>query len=323
MSSLVGGWIGEWRDFFSSVLTAAAHPQSTLDVGVLLGTGICTLKWWAPVAGLSWIVAVAAAVVQGGVVFAPAALSPQVQRFNPASNLRQLFNAANVSRLLKSLLPSAATVACALSILSRDWVLITHASRMTTGHFARTLGGAVFEIAWKSALVMVIWSGLDYLLQRRTFETNLRMSKQEVRDESKETEGNPVIRNRVRRLQRQMRRQRMMTDVPSATVVVTNPTHYAVALRYDMQMAAPVVVAKGRNRIAQQIKEVAQWHGIPLIENRPVAQALYRVAEVGSVIPAKLYVAVAEILAYVYKAQQQAKAQAARNESANHNGDTH
>ena len=157
ISLLVGGWIGEWRDFFSRVLTAAAQPRRTLDVQVLLWTGIRSLKWWAPVAGLSWMVAVAAAVAQGGLVFAPVALSPKVERFNPASNLRQLFNAANFGKLLKSLLPSAATVILAFSILHRDWVVITHASRMTAGHFARLLGADVLEIAWKAALVMVIW----------------------------------------------------------------------------------------------------------------------------------------------------------------------
>jgi flagellar biosynthetic protein FlhB len=130
------------------------------------------------------------------------------------------------------------------------------------------------------------------------------MSRQEIREEAKETEGHPMVRSRVRRLQRQMRRRRMLKDVARATVVVTNPTEYAVALEYrPEEMAAPVVVAKGQRLLAQRIKREANWHGIPLIENPPLAQALYRSVEVGQAIPAKLYAAVAEILAFIYRLQ--------------------
>jgi flagellar biosynthetic protein FlhB len=134
------------------------------------------------------------------------------------------------------------------------------------------------------------------------------MTRQEVREDFKEMEGHPAIRGRIRRLQREMRRRRMLRDVARATVVVTNPNEYAVALEYKPEtMAAPVVVAKGRNLLAQKIKHEARWHGIPLVENPPLAQALYRAAEVGQTIPAKLYTAVAEILAFIYRTQRLAK----------------
>jgi flagellar biosynthetic protein FlhB len=140
------------------------------------------------------------------------------------------------------------------------------------------------------------------------------MSRDDLREEMKQTEGNPQIKMRIRRLQRQVRRRKMLQDVQRASVVVANPTHFAVALQYGPELAAPVVVAKGRNLLAEQIKQTARWHGISIMENPPLAQALYRSVQIGQAIPAKLYAAVAEILAFVYRMQ----AQAARAEERGH-----
>ena len=149
------------------------------------------------------------------------------------------------------------------------------------------------------------WSGIDYLLERRKFESDLRMSRQEMVDEFKETEGNPAVKARIRRLQRQVRRRRMLQDVERATVVITNPTEFAVALEFSPLLSAPVVVAKGRNLLAAEIKQVARWHGIPLVENPPLAHTLYRAVEIGQSIPPKLYQVVAEVLAAIYRVQAQ------------------
>ena len=163
----------------------------------------------------------------------------------------------------------------------------------------------VFEVFWKSSLVLLAWSVVDYIAMRQKFESGLRMSKQEIREEMKQTDGNPATKGRIRRLQRLARRKRMLQAARRATVVVTNPTHFAVALEYSDEMAAPTVVAKGQNLLAQQIKEIARWDGIPIIENPPLAQSLYRTVEVGQAIPEKLYAAVAEILAYVFRMNAQ------------------
>ena len=163
-------------------------------------------------------------------------------------------------------------------------------------------------------LVLLIWSALDYLLVRQKHESGLKMSRDELREEMKQTEGNPQIKMRIRRLQRQVRRRKMLQDVQRASVVVTNPTHFAVALEYGPELAAPVVVAKGRNLLAEQIKQAARWHGIAIMENPPLAHALYRSVQIGQAIPAKLYAAVAEILAFVYRMQ----AQTARAEERGH-----
>lgn len=137
------------------------------------------------------------------------------------------------------------------------------------------------------------------------------MSRQEVKDEYKETEGNPVIKGRIRRLQRQVRRRQMLDATKRANVVITNPTEYAIALEYRSDMLAPVVVAKGRNLFAAQIKEIARWQGIPMVENPPLAHVLYRTVEVGQAIPAKLYAIIAEILAAIYRAEARAQSAAA------------
>ena len=143
-------------------------------------------------------------------------------------------------------------------------------------------------------------------MERWRHENELKMSRQDLRDEYKETEGNPAVKMRIRRLQRQARRRRMLKEVERAAVVITNPTEFAIALEFSVEMAAPVVVAKGRNLLAARIREVARWHGIPLVENPPLAHALYRAVEVGQAIPPKLYMVVAEILAAIWRAQARA-----------------
>jgi flagellar biosynthetic protein FlhB len=167
---------------------------------------------------------------------------------------------------------------------------------------ARQMTESVKVLIWRAAAVFVVLGAFDFWRQRRRYTSDLKMSKQEIRDEMKELEGNPQIKARIRRLQREWLRRRMMQKVPTATAVVVNPTHYAVAIRYVLEsMAAPVVVAKGQNYLALRIRQKAVEHQIPVIENPPLAQALYKTAEVGQEIPEHLYRAVAEILAYIYR----------------------
>src|SRR5205085_4386499 len=158
------------------------------------------------------------------------------------------------------------------------------------------------HLLWKAAYLFLAISCLDLLRVIRRHNKSLRMTKQEVRDEFKETEGNPQIKSRIRRIQRDLARRNMMKEVSKATAVIVNPTHYSVAIRYEMEsMAAPRVLAKGKNYLARRIRELALQHEIPIIENQPLAQALYKSAEVGQEIPPHLYRAVAEVLAYIFK----------------------
>ncbi len=294
----LGSFPGDWRALLRASFEVASGSARFSPTPVLMA-----LRGVACVLGLTWLVAALAALAQGGLVFAPASLAPAWSRLSPASRMEQLFSLTSISRLLKSLLPAAAVVYLFVAVLARDWGVLPALAGRSSGALARFLLTALFEFAWKAALVLVLWSGVDYLLERRKFESDLRMSRQEIVDEYKETEGNPTVKARIRRLQRQVRRRRMLKDVERAAVVITNPTAFAIALEFSPLMAAPVVVAKGRNLLAAEIKQVARWHGIPLIENPPLAHALYRAVEVGQSIPPKLYRVVAEVLAAIYRVQ--------------------
>ena len=298
----LGHLLGYQLDF------AASHPDQFLPVwrsNLVLFRGI------AIAAALSWLAATVSGIAQGGLVFAPAALAPNLNRLNPASRFEQLFSLNAVSRLLKSLLPTTAIVYLGFAVFTRGWTKLPRLLHGTRTGLIAFAASEIFELAWKASLVLLVWSAADYLLERWRHENELKMSRQDLRDEFKETEGHPAVKMRIRRLQRQARRRRMLKDVERAAVVITNPTEFAIALEFNLQMEAPVVVAKGRNLLAAQIREVALWHGIPLVENPPLAHALYRAVEVGQAIPPKLYVVVAEILAAIWRAQARASQAAA------------
>jgi len=271
------------------------------------------LLWVGPFLAIAFVVSVVATLAQGAPTFAPEALSPNTARLNPANNLQQLFSLAGASRVLRSLVPTTIILFLALRLIHGQAPAIVHAARLNTRACLGLVGSLCFGLAWRTVMVFLLWSGLDYFLQWQTFEKSLRMTKQEVRDENRENNGNPQVRARIRRLRREMTRKSLQKRMQQATAVVTNPTHYAVALEFrPLTMAAPVVVAKGRDFLAQRIKEMARWNEIPIVENPPLAQALYKATEVGQMIPPKLYAAVAELLAFLYRAQRRMRTAEAR-----------
>jgi len=297
-------WIGRWQSFFSRALNASVTSDWTQYSPVLAWTTLAVAQWVAPIFAVALFVAVTATLGQGGLIIASDALTPDIQRLNPVRNVQQLFSLAGFSRVLRSLLPSGAILYLALRLILNEAPLILHSARLHSRAGLALIGRLCFDLAWQSGLVLFVWSGVDFLLQRQTFEKSLRMTKQEVRQENKDNDGSPQIKGRIRRLRREMLRRSLNKDVQRATAVITNPIHYAVALEYrPATMVAPVVVTKGRNLIALKIKELARWHEIPIVENPPLAQALYKAVEVGQMIPPKLYAAVAEILAFLYRAQ--------------------
>jgi flagellar biosynthetic protein FlhB len=304
LSWLVARWPREWHELFSTLLTASMGNSDGVSVVAIRKTALLAFRWAGPPVALGFLVALAASLAQGGFVLAPKALTFKPEKLSPASNFQRLLSVDSIRRVLKSCIPTAILVYMAVTILASNWDQVRSLSFAPAKASFTYLLGLMFELMWKGSLVFAIWSAADFLFEKFNFERQLRMSKQEIREESKETEGNPAIRGRIRRLQRQMRKRRMIRDTSQATVVVTNPTHFAVALRYlPEEMDAPVVVAKGQNLLAQMIRQQAVWHGVPIVENPPLAQALYRTVEVGQAIPAKLYAAVAEILAFIYRMQ--------------------
>ncbi len=228
-------------------------------------------------------------------------LTPDFSRLNGFSRLKELPR-QNLPALVQALviLPIAAAAVFAVARDNQSAILALPFQDLETG--GRAVGRAMQGLLWKAAGVFVVFGAIDLFRQQRRYLKDLRMSKQEIRDEMKEVEGNPQIKGRIRRLQRELLRRRMMQDVPKATAVVVNPTHYAVAIKYDLDsMAAPRVLAKGKNYLALRIREKARAHEIPIVENPPLAQALYKSVDVGQEIPPHLYRAVAEILAYIYR----------------------
>jgi flagellar biosynthetic protein FlhB len=225
------------------------------------------------------------------------ALAFKMDRINPVSNIKNLFSLRAAARLAKSLIPAAILTVFAVQRVARQ----IHQPPFSINRLEQ-LGEDVYGLLLAAAWLLFAWSLIDYLVEWQSRESRLKMSREDLRDEFKETEGNPQIRARIRNLQRAARRKKVKNDVSKAAVVLTNPTHYAVALGFDFAtMEAPKLLAKGRNLLAEEIKAEARWAGVPIIENPPLARSLYRSVEVGQPIPADLYAAVAAILAYLYR----------------------
>jgi flagellar biosynthetic protein FlhB len=228
-------------------------------------------------------------------------LTPDLTRLSVLSRVRELPR-QNLAALAQALvlLPLAGFAVYAMACRNLAAYLALPFQGVEAG--AMVVAGSLKDLLWKAAGVFLVFGVVDMFRQHRRYLRDLRMSKQDVRDEMKELEGNPQMKGRIRRLMRDVLRRRMMQEVPTATAVVVNPTHFAVALRYSVDgMAAPKVVAKGKNYLALRIRERAIQHEVPIIENAPLAQALYKSVEVGQEIPPHLYRAVAEILAYIYR----------------------
>jgi flagellar biosynthesis protein FlhB len=261
-----------------------------------------------PIFAATLLAAVGSSVLIGGLNFSSEALIPKFERLDPISGLGRIFALNGLIELAKSLLKVVFIGITLVLLLRHD-----ESSVMTTGNGSVNSGvGEALSLVAHAALlfaaVLGLIGGIDAVWQRFDFERRHRMSKQEVKDEHKDTEGNPQLKGRIRQMQHQMARRRMIQEVPKADVIVVNPTHFAVALRYDdARMRAPRVIAKGVDVLAQQIRMVAAAHNVPLVEAPPLARALYATTELGHEIPAALYVAVAQILAYVYQLKQAVK----------------
>ena len=295
-------WGGQWRQLFVNTIGIAPNADFSPSSLFLQQAGMVVLDWTLPVLLIGWSVALVSMLAQGGFVFAPAALSPNWGRLNPGAQISQMMSLAGLNRLLKSVLPLCGILYLSGTILVREWARLVEASALGVDASLAWIFLTSFEMSWKTGLWLLALSGVDYFLQRMRMERGLRMSRQEIREEMKDLEGSPTVRLRVRQLRREMRRRRMLHDVSQATVVVTNPTEYAVALRYQPEsMGVPIVVAKGRDHLARQIKRLARSHDVPVVENRPLAQALYRSVKVGQAIPVNLYAAVAELLAFLFR----------------------
>ena len=282
--------------------------------GSVTGPALATVIWSdagviarvvAPPALIAAGVSLAASVAQTGFVFAPRSLEWNWQKISPSSGFSRFAPLTAGTELLKALVSVTVIAAVAYFLIRPAYDVAPGLVGMMPVEAATTAWDGVWRLLWRTSLALIVLAGADYGVQRYRWFTSLKMTRQEVRDESRLNEGNPETKARVRKIQREMSRSRMLAAVKGATVVVTNPTHFAVALEYRRaEMAAPVVVAKGQDLMAARIREIAREHGVPLVENKTLARALFKNAEIGDAIPADLFGAVAEILAYLVRLKQ-------------------
>ena len=241
-------------------------------------------------------------VIQNGINFTAKPLAPDFKKINPLAGFKKIASINSLAELVKSVLKISVLTYVVFLAVKKEWLNMPALIDMEVAASVAYIASVSFAIMVKTVWVLVVIAAIDYAYQRWNFEKGLRMSKEEIKEEMKETDGDPIIKARIKSMQREMARKRMMNDVPKADVVVTNPTHIAIAIRYDREKGnAPIVVAKGAGFVAERIRELAKKHGVPVLENKPLARTLYKTVKVGMEIPANLYKAVAEVLAYVYR----------------------
>lgn len=228
-------------------------------------------------------------------------LAPDFERLNPAKRLSSL-PSQNLFMLAQSVVILALVALVVYYEVSENLDSFLELPWLEPRSSAARIGGALSTLLWRAAAVFLLAGVIDLIWQKRRYANQLKMTKQEIREETKDQESSPQVKMRIRRIQRDLTRRKMMKEVPNATAVIVNPTHYAVAIRYSVESgAAPKVIAKGKNYLAQRIRQKAIEHQVPIVENPPLARALYSSVEVGQEIPSHLYRAVAEVLAYIYK----------------------
>ncbi len=259
----------------------------------------------APIMFTIMIAGVLANVFQTGFLFTTKPIMPKLEKINPIKGLKRLFSAKTIIEAIKMILKVAVAFGVGYYLFLGFLNEIPKLALMTIFEQIRWFSQKAVILIFSMMAVFLVFALIDFIYQRYSYKKSLRMSKQEIKDEFKQTEGNPEIKAKIRQLQREMSKKRMMAEVPKADVVITNPTHYAVAIRYDKEKEeAPRVIAKGIDNLALKIKEIARQSGVMIVENRPLARELYKSVEIEEIIPPKLYKAVAEILAFVYKAKR-------------------
>jgi flagellar biosynthetic protein FlhB len=293
--------IGQMRYFFENLATlrleeaAAAHRLAAHILTILFDLLF-------PLLLTLLVAAVGANLLQIGYAFNTESLALKLSKLNPLAGMGRVLSLRSLVELVKSLTKILFVGAIATLLVRRELDTIPALMRLPVGALLGYTAGGALRICFAVGLALACLAAVDYAYQRWQYERDLKMTKQEVKDEQRQAEGDPKIKARIRSIQREMAMRRMMQMVPKADVVITNPTHLAVALKFDAAtMIAPQVVAKGAGHVAARIRELARAHGVTLVEQKPLAQALYKGVALQGSIPAELYRAVAEILAYVYR----------------------
>ncbi len=255
----------------------------------------------APVLGIAGVLGVATSIMQIGFMQVEDALTPKFEKVNPVDGFKRVFSLRAVVEALKSILKMAAVGIVLYFLLRGEVEKIPYMVTFSIEQIIMYLGAVVVKLMGGVGAVMLVIAGADYFYQRWDLEKKMMMTKQEVKEEHKQREGDPMIKSRIRRIQREMASKRMMSEIPKADVVITNPTHIAVVLKYSDNLPAPQLIAMGADHVAEKIKEIARENNIPIVENKPLARTIFKTLKIGQVIPRELFVAVAEVLSYVYR----------------------
>lgn len=293
---------GDMQDLMRDGLGQPTYQELTTESAMKMGqdAGLHILLMMAPLFAILVVTAVVLNVTQTGLLLSGAGLKPKFSHVNPGAGLKRIFSMDGVVNLGKALAKMGVVSVVVWMTLQSHMAEISGLGQLGVAASTMRLGGLAFDIALRSAVVLFVLAIADYAWQRRKWMKNLRMSKEELKQEMRESDGDPQVKAAIRR-KRQQLMNRMIAAVPTADVIVTNPTHFAVALKYDpVTMGAPIVVAKGADLLAKRIREVARKANVPILEEPPLARALYAAVPVGQHIPANLFHAVAEVLAWVY-----------------------
>lgn len=263
----------------------------------------------APILGALFLIALITGFAQVGFKFTLKPLMPDFNKFNPINGIKKvIISTRSIVEVLKSLLKLLIIGGFTYSILSQLVLNSTKLAELTIPEIVSFMVDSAYALLWKIALVYAAIAAVDFIYQKFKFKKEMMMTKQEVKDENKQSEGDPLIKQRIKKAQFQAAKNRMMKNVPKADVIITNPTHFAVALKYDITKdTAPKVLAKGVDELAQRIKAIAAENGVPIHEDRELARAIYRICNIGDEIPAQLFKAVAQVLAYVYQLKNRKK----------------
>lgn len=255
----------------------------------------------APVLLISLIIGLSSTLVQVGFLNVEDAMNPDLNKLNPVEGFKRIFSLKAVTEALKAVFKMSLILGILYLILKGEIQKFPHLLSYSISEILEYLGSITFRLLGGIGIFMLAITAADYFFLRWDLEKKMRMSKQEVKEESKSREGDPLIKARIRKIQREMASKRMMSEVPKGDVVITNPTHIAVVLKYDDKSPAPRLIAKGADAVAERIKAIARENNIPVIENKPLARTIFKTLKLGHVVPRELFVAVAEVFSFVYK----------------------